>query len=220
MILPLVFGIVGTAILVSLGVWQLQRLTWKQGVLADIDARMTTLLPALPETPDPDFHKYALVSASGVITGDEIHVLVSKKGTGAGYRIISRFETGGRAILVDRGFIPAAFKDSERLPLNETITGNLHWPDEIDSFTPDADIEGNIWFARDVPAMAETLGTEPLMIIASKTSRSYNDVTPMPIETADIPNNHLEYVITWFSLAAIWVGMTAFLLRRISQKKI
>ena len=97
-----------------------------------------------------------------------------------------------------------------------TVTGNLQWPRETDSYTPAPDIRGNTWFARDVPAMAAELGTQPILIVA----RSQTDpaVTPMPVDTVGIPNDHLNYAITWFSLALIWAAMTAYFLWRTRAK--
>ena len=62
-ILPLVFGLLGCAILVSLGIWQVQRLAWKQGVLAQIDARITAAPVALPIRPDRQRDQYLAVTA-------------------------------------------------------------------------------------------------------------------------------------------------------------
>ena len=76
------------------------------------------------------------------------------------------------------------------------------------------DVAGNTGFARDIPQMAEELGTEPLLIVAREVSPPEQGVTPLPVDTAGIPNDHLEYAITWFSLAAIWAAMTgAFIWR-------
>ncbi|HCT33990.1 MAG TPA: SURF1 family protein, partial [Sulfitobacter sp.] len=95
-----------------------------------------------------------------------------------------------------------------------TVTGNLQWPRETDSFTPEADLKGNIWFARDVPDMAQTLGTEPVLLVARSSTPQPAGISPLPVDTARIPNDHLQYAITWFSLAAIWLGMSLFFLRR------
>jgi surfeit locus 1 family protein len=222
MIFPLLLGILGTAVLISLGVWQLQRLAWKEGILAEIDARMAAAPVALPADPEPARDRFLPVTASGTITDEEIDVLVSVKGTGAGYRIISAFETDdGRRILLDRGFVRDDEKDAPRPPVpGVTVTGNLHWPDEVDSFTPAADTARNIWFARDVPAMATALGTEPLMIILRTTSEPAPAVSPLPLDSAGIPNDHLGYAIQWFGLAAVWAGMTGWLLWRIRQRQV
>lgn len=221
MIFPLLIGIVGTAILMALGFWQVQRLDWKLGVLADIEARIVADPVAVPAVPNPDRDRYLPVTATGTITDEEIDVLVSMKGAGAGYRIISAFLTDdGRRLLLDRGFILDERKDEPRPPVRATVTGNLHWPDEVDGYTPDPDLGRNIWFARDVPAMAAALDTEPVMIILRDSSETNPVATPLPVDTTGIPNDHLNYAVTWFGLAAVWVGMTLFLLWRIRQRTV
>jgi len=100
-----------------------------------------------------------------------------------------------------------------------TVTGNLHWPEERDGFTPENDIADNTWFAREVPVLAAHFGTEPVLVIARALS-SPEAVTPLPVSTEGIPNDHLNYAITWFSLAAVWLGMTLFLLWRIRRRTV
>lgn len=209
----LLIGLAGTGILLSLGVWQVQRLAWKQELLADIDRRIDAVPVPLPEAPTPDVDRYMPVEVSGRISDGELHVLVSVKRVGPGYRIISPFETDtGRRIMIDRGFVPTEAKAAARQGGAATIAGHLHWPREIDSYTPAPDVEGNTWFARDVPAMAAALNTEEILVIAQ--SQTDPNVTPLPVDTSGIPNDHLQYAITWFSLAAIWVAMTVFFLWR------
>jgi surfeit locus 1 family protein len=64
-----------------------------------------------------------------------------------------------------------------------------------------------------VPALAQALGTDPVLLIARTTSEPAPTVTPLPVDSAGIPNDHLQYAITWFSLAAIWLVMTFFFMR-------
>ncbi len=208
----LIFGLAGLAVLVSLGVWQVQRLAWKQGVLSEIESRISADPVALPQQPSEGADKYLPVVVEGELEPGEIHVLVSVKQVGAGYRIIQSFSTQGRTILVDRGFVPTTAKQTDRLTGPMQITGNLHWPDEIDSYTPEANIDANIWFARDVPNLAAALGAEPVLLIA----RSQTDpgITPLPVSTTGIPNDHLQYAITWFGLALVWAAMTGYFLWR------
>ena len=217
MILPLLFGLVGCAILIALGSWQLQRLAWKQGILAQISARLTDTPVALPALPDPAGDKYLPVRVTGRFTGSEIDVLASLKEVGAGYRVIAAFRTDdGRMILIDRGFLPEDQRARPRLATTAAIVGTLHWPDETDSFTPPPDAAREIWFARDVPAMAAKLQTEPVLIVAREATG--DGITPLPVDTQGIPNNHLNYAVTWFSLAAVWAGMTLLLLWRIRRR--
>jgi surfeit locus 1 family protein len=212
----LIFGLGGAAILISLGVWQMQRLAWKQGVIADIEARIAAPPVQLPDNLDPERDAYLPVEVTGVLGSEYLQVLVSKKGAGAGYRIIRpMLRTDGR-IMVDMGFVATAhasgLKFKEGPPL--TVVGNLQWPQETDNFTPAPDLDKNIWFARDVQAMAGALGTAPVLVVRRDAPQSGGPVSPLPVDTSAIPNDHLQYAITWFSLAAIWSLMTFFFLRR------
>jgi len=217
---PLFFGILGTVVLVSLGTWQLQRMAWKEGVIAEINARIASDPVALPDPIDVERDKYLPVAASGTITEDEIHLLASTRDAGAVYRLVSAFETdGGRRIMIDRGWIKTADKDAARPAHDVDAVGNLHWPDERDSFTPANDVDSNIWFARDVDQMAEVLNTEPVLLIVREDSDKGAIATPLPVDTAALPNNHLEYVLTWYGLAIVWVAMTLYYLRRMRKTK-
>ena len=216
MIVPLVFGIVGAAILAGLGTWQVQRLEWKKAILAEISAKIATDPIAIPENPDPDLLNYHAATASGRLDGPEIHVLTGRKREGPGFRVIRALTMAdGRRVLADLGFVAEAGKGTARAATDVTIVGNLIWPDETDGFTPAPNLDRNIWFARDTDKMAAQLQTEPVMI-AARARTSYDDIIPMPV-TVNIPNDHLEYAITWFSLMVIWIGMTAFLLWRIKR---
>ena len=79
MIIPLIFGLAGCAILISLGVWQVQRLAWKEGILAEIAQEIAADPVPLPASLQPDEDRYLPVSLKGSYPGDEIHVLFSIK---------------------------------------------------------------------------------------------------------------------------------------------
>lgn len=216
-LLPLIFGLAGTAVLLGLVVWQLQRLDWKEAILADIDARIVAAPVALPDQPDPQADRYLPVTVSGILQDPPIRVLVSQKQVGAGYRIIRAMQSGERRVLVDLGFIrtDAALPPAGSDPVS--VTGNLHWPDEVDSYTPAPDLAADIWFARDLARMADHLGTEPVLVVARVTSLPDDAPSPLPVDTSGIPNDHLGYAVTWFGLAIVWVVMTGFFLWRIRK---
>ena len=215
---PLIFGLAGMAMLISLGVWQLQRLYWKQAILADIDARITSSPIAIPAKLDPVEHRYLPVIATGTFSDAYIRILASRKRIGAGYRIISPMQLAGRVILVDRGFVELDVDVPPRPEVPVTITGNLHWPDEVDGYTPDPDMAKNIWFARDVETMAEALKSDPVLLVVRGSDPAAAAFSPMPVDSKGIPNDHLQYAMTWFSLAVIWLCMTAYFIIRLKPK--
>ena len=215
-----VIGLGGAGILISLGVWQIQRLAWKEMILEQIEERIIQPPVAIPEVPNRTADKYLSVTAQGYLKPEYLRVLVSQKRIGAGYKLISPFVMDGRTILLDRGFISV----NDDLPgdiaaqVQSTVIGNLHWPEEIDKYTPAPDIAKNIWFARDVDAMAKALNTDPIMIVLREISPNQPSIRPIPVDTQNIPNDHLQYAITWFSLALIWGAMTAYFLQRSNKK--
>ncbi len=213
-VLPLlIFGLAGLALLVGLGVWQVQRLAWKEGVLDEIAAKISAAPVGLPARAG-EADRYLPVRAEGRIGAQALRVLVSQKQVGAGYRLISVLETGGRRVLLDRGFIPVAREVPVPPEGDVVVTGNLHWPDDRTGATPANDVAGNIWFARDIAQMAGVLGTESLLIVARDLSPPERAVEPLPVDGARIPNDHLEYAVTWFSFALIWAVIVAVLIRR------
>lgn len=214
----IVFGAVGVAMLLGLGVWQMQRLTWKEGLIARLEARLAADPVALPAAPEPQRDAYLRVQVTGRVGVPMLHVLTSVKPWGPGFRVIAPFETtDGRRILADIGFIREERKEMGDLPGGEvTIVGALYWPEETDGFTPEPDRAANIWFARDLAAMAGALEAEPLMVIAE---RHGGGDWPRPIRLGvDLPNDHLQYALTWFSLALIWAVMSVLLVRREMKK--
>lgn len=221
-IFPAVLGIVGCAILINLGLWQLRRLAWKEAMLAEISAQINDApveLPALPE--DPESLKYLPVIAPGATTGEEVLMLTGRQGVGAGYEVISAFETGdGRRILVDRGFLQEVDRYQDRPAVPLVVRGNLHWPNETDSYTPAPDLEAGVWYARDVPMMAAHLKTEPILLVASAVEGDLQSIEPNPITITGIKNDHMGYAITWFLLAIVWAGMTLLFTWRITRQGI
>lgn len=219
---PALLGLAGVAALIALGVWQLQRLDWKQGVLDRIEARIAAEPEPLPAEPAEARDEYRPVAVTGRFDDAQrlLRVLVSPRGAGPGHRLIGALAASDRRLMVDLGYIPADAPIPELPDGPVTVTGNLLWPDSADFFTPEPDRDNEIWFARDVPTMAEALGTRPLMVVARDVTGpglSAAPARPMPVGTAGIPNNHRNYAITWFSLAVVWAGMTALWMLRIRR---
>lgn len=204
-------------ILCALGTWQLQRLQWKEGVLVQIDDRIAQPPSPIPRTPQPEFDNYLAVEVEGVVQEGELFVLGSRKGLGPGFRVIAPFELEGRRILLDRGFIPELARHDLRQTGTQRVVGNLQWPNEVDPlFTPKP--EDNLWFARDVAAMATILATDPILLVARQVVPESVGISPWPVDSSGIPNNHKNYAITWYLLAIAWFGMTMFWIWRIRRE--
>lgn len=222
-LVPLILGISGTVVLASFGFWQVQRLAWKEGILAEIEARISGPVVDLPDLPELARDRFLPVEITGDFDGTDVPVFLSHSG-GPIYRLIAAFQTDdGRRIMVDRGGISAAqpLEDGRRTAAmtSVTVTGNLHWPDEVDNWTPERDANG-VFFGRDIAAMADELATEPVLIIAREVSENTPPATPLPVATTGIPNNHLGYAVQWFGLAIVWAGMTLVLLWRIRKRTV
>ncbi len=220
LILPALFGFAGFAVLVAFGVWQVQRLDWKTGVIAEIEARIGAAPEALPAAPDAATDNFVPVTLTGMVAGAPLRVLGAWRDAGSGFRIVAPVETqGGRRVLVDFGVVPLDTGDDTaptalpRGPL--AIIGNLNWPDDANRGTPEP--EGDLWYARDVAAMAAVAQTEPVMVVARSVTPPAAPL-PAPVGTEGIPNSHLGYAVQWFGLAAVWLGMTLLLLWRIRRR--
>jgi len=222
LILPALFGLIGTAILIALGVWQLDRAGQKAALIADMEARLVGAPDALPDSPDPEADNYRPVRITGRFQPLQTYVLSALKGQGPGFRVIGAVQTeGGRTILVDRGFLPEARRIDLGLPDAElqTLVGNLQWPNDADSFTPGYDRADDLFFARDVAPLAEHLGTEPVLLVLRASNPPHPLIQPMPVDGVSIPDNHLGYAVQWFLMALAWAGMTVFFLWRIRAQR-
>jgi len=221
--------LIGLAILCSLGVWQVQRLHWKEHLLGRIAALQAApaqpadaALDRLARGGDLDFTRVtADCPGLGAAPFLELHAIRDGQ---AGSRLISPCAVAGqryRTLLVDRGFVADVI--SARPPVNRAdrtplrVTGVLRAPDPPNAFTPPNETQANHWYSRDVAAMARTLGAPapaPLMLMAeTSTNPGWKALVPAPLPT-EIPNRHLEYAITWFGLAGALLAVYAAMLWR------
>ena len=216
---PAVATTIGIVILIGLGIWQVQRLHWKEGLLARIAA-----LQSAPPQPldgvlrraanDPDID-YVRVRATcpDIETAPYLRLYSVKDGY-AGWRIIAACPlTGGSygAILVDRGFLDQRLKLTVGQTLSTPIVGILRRGDTRNFVTPRNDPAQNLWYGRDIAAMARALGVSKpaptyLMLEQPAPPPGGPVIAPLP---SDIPNNHLQYAITWFGLALALAGVYA-----------
>ncbi|MEO1293690.1 MAG: SURF1 family protein [Pseudomonadota bacterium] len=218
----ILIGLGGAGFLMSLGLWQVSRLAEKEALIATLRTRLAAvpLLVAGTETPEDFNYRRAKASGQYLFEEEPITFPASLKPHGPGERWIMPFAlTTGETILVDRGFVPQLGEGVRPDGGLVVLVGVLHWPRETTSFTPEPNTALGRWFARDVESMARHFGTEPVMLVLDTPSGATDrDEFPKPIPvTVSIPNDHLGYAVTWFSLAAIWLAMTLFLMRRTAR---
>jgi surfeit locus 1 family protein len=221
-----VLCLIGVGILVGLGVWQLQRLKWKEDLLARVAALQTAparpLEGVLAAGGDLDF-KRADVACPDLERRPMLRMFAVRDGT-AGYHLIAAcpIKAGVYAsVLVDRGFISIEQSATAMQPGRETlpglVTGVLRKGDKATFVTPANRSGDNLWYSRDVPAMAKALNAgapAPVFLMLEKPAALPSGPLPAPMP-AEIPNRHLEYALTWFGLAAALVGVyVAMLFRR------
>jgi surfeit locus 1 family protein len=211
---PTLFTIPVVAVLVALGVWQLQRLEWKNRLIAE----RTTAVAAAPVSPPQtlaearalEFHR---VTVEGVFLHDKeiVRNAIAAKGD-AGFDVLTPLrDAAGRIVFVNRGFVPTELKDPATRPAGQLagtvrVSGLLRVPSQEKPgwFIPDNRPDRDAWFWIDLPAMAAADGLPNLAPFCIDADAAPNPggwpkggITPLAL-----PNDHLQYAITWFSLAA------------------
>ncbi|XP_057265194.1 surfeit locus protein 1 isoform X1 [Pezoporus wallicus] len=240
-----------------LGTWQVQRRKWKLDLIAQLASRITS--EPIPLTLDPMELKeleYRPVKVRGHFDhSKELYILPRslvepEREAKAATRLMSHPENGanvitpfyctdlGVTILVNRGFVP-----KKKLKPETRLKGQIE--DEIDligvvrlsetrkPFVPENNIEKNRWHYRDLQAMAEVTGAEPIFLDADFTRTALHGagigLTPIVLAGSTVPggpiggqtrvslrNEHMQYIITWYGLCAA----TAFLWYRKFVQKI
>ena len=214
------------ALLVGLGVWQVERLSWKEAMLARIDSRIHAAPTPLPPMARwaalaASDYEYTRVSAEGHFEpGREALIFRGSGHVGdglaePGYWVMAPFDVkGGGTILVNRGFVPLSLRVDPRRAAStnsndETITGLLRAPETRNLFTPADDPARGDWFTRDTAAISAAMGlADPAPFSIDEDAREVAPGLPAGGATVlDIPNNHLSYAVTWFGLAATLVAV-------------
>lgn len=226
--LPGLVAGVAVAILIGLGLWQVQRKAWKDDLIARIAARAHRApVPVPPSAEWPGWRAaegdYVPVRAVGTYRHDRairVRGLAPGEGPGrplAGVHVLTPLELeGGGIVVVHRGFVaappdrPAASLDLATLPRpagRVTVTGLMRAPEPRGAFTPADDPARGEFYTRDPAAVPGLDGpVAPFLIDADAAS----EPGPAPrggLTRLSIPNHHLQYALTWFDLAAVLLAI-------------
>ncbi len=225
------------ALFVGLGIWQLQRRVEKHALIAALDERLAAAPVPLPPpskwkelTPVSDeFRRVSFTAtyeqrldAMVYSSGSAIRADISGPGTWA---FLPAKLADGETVAINAGFVPNTMQDRAvqdrviaKLITGKPVamTGYIRFPEAAGMFTPDAEHAKRLWFARDHLAMAQALGWD-------KVAPFYIDLeTPVPPDGIPKPgplevhlrDEHMQYAITWFTLAAAVVIAFGLWLRR------
>ena len=226
LLIPAVAALAALAVLLGLGIWQIERKAWKESLVAKLEHRQNDGPIALP----PPFEWPGMTQENSEFTRVRLRLefvnasdaLVFSGGSslrddakGAGYFVFSPARLpGGPQIVVNRGFVPDRSYPAAAGP--QEIVGSIRWAEAPSWFVSDHDAAGEIWTVRDPMAMATFKGWGPVapFYIEQESPVPPGDLPhPAPLKV-QLRNDHLQYAITWFGLAAVLVVMFAVWLAR------
>jgi surfeit locus 1 family protein len=220
------FATIGVAVLMGLGVWQLERRIWKLDLISRVEQRVhaapvsapgPSSWPHINATDDA----YRRVRVTGRFLGAPETLVRAVTERGGGYWDIAPFRTSdGFTVLVNRGFMPTDRAEGEQRVTQAagetTLTGFLRVTEPGGAFLRHNDPADDRWYSRDVAAIAATRGIEevaPYFIDADASA----DPAALPVGGLTViafPNNHLVYALTWFGLAVMLAGCSLYVALR------
>lgn len=231
LLVPAIFTLLAGAFLVGLGFWQLERMAWKDGIVARIEARTKAAPQPLPpratwDELKPDAYEYRRVTLAGRFdNAAEVYILRASS-DGPVYHVLTPLTVeGGGTVLIDRGVVPAERRDPATRQQGQpggpvTVTGLMRPPESRNAFTP-PDVPAKRQFYTRDPAEIATLfqleDNAPFVVDA--------DATPNPggwpkggDTIVAIPNNHFSYALTWFGLAlGLFTVFVSYAWKRLSE---
>ena len=218
---PTVFSLPVFVLCMALAVWQLERREWKWGILDRIAANQAAAPVTLDELlkGDPLAHEYGRVKLSGTFLNDREFFLAARSlKDNVGMHVITPVRTDdGRIVLFDRGWIPQEQKDPAKRAQGQVtdrvdLTGIVRRNQERRQFAPENVPDKNVWFHVDVPLMRSMAGGKPdpkldTFFLEADAAPNPGGVPIGGQTRLDIPNDHLQYAITWFLIALALAGV-------------
>jgi surfeit locus 1 family protein len=214
--LPIVAG------LVWLGVWQLHRRVWKLALIAQVERKLAAA-PVAPPGPDrwPAISAddaYTRLSAHGRYLPGQITFVQAVTDLGPGYWAMTPFVSDrGFTLLVNRGFVPQEMKSRtlSTPPGDVTVTGLLRPSEPHGGLLRANDSADDRWYSRDVAAIAAKRGIGPVAPYFIDADAETSPGWPRGgLTVIRFPNNHLQYALTWFAMAAALAGVVGWMALR------
>ena len=184
----------------SLGTWQLYRLQWKQDLINQISEGLNSTPIQYSQNINKNYQRVALVGKYNFKNQIYLYNL-NEKGQ-PGFDVITPFETLNKEnVLINRGWIKKEFKNNSAInSYSSNIKGLLKESTRNNIFTPNNDLKENIWFSINLNEIQKVTGKKFNKFIVYLEDETID--TPKPKEiTIDLPNNHLKYAITWYSIS-------------------
>ena len=197
----------------ALGVWQVQRLAWKQALIRQVDARIHAAPVAAPppeQTITRQADQYRRVVVSGRFDHQRETLVKAVTDLGPGYWVMTPLVTDrGFTVLINRGFVPSerqkpANRGAAQVEGETTVVGLLRLTEPDGGFLRANDPAGDRWFSRDVAGIAKARGISgsvtPYFIDADATPNS-GGWPRGGLTVVRFANSHLIYALTWFGMA-------------------
>jgi surfeit locus 1 family protein len=222
---PSLVALAALIVLVSLGTWQVERLRWKEALIAERTAQLAAPAALLPAQDDWPAWNFRRVEVLGTFRHD-LEQLFGATGHGGqvGHHVLTPLlRPDGSALLVDRGWVPAdqahpAARREGQVGGPVSITGIARYRGDHTAnwFTPANEPEQGMWFSYDLPALEQALGLTLLPVVVEADNRPNPGGLPVGgLTRIALTNNHLQYAITWYGLALTLVAVyVSFSLRR------
>ena len=213
-----IFTAASLAILMSLGFWQMHRLQWKLALIEKIEAR----IEAPPISFQEAYHRaeagedmeYTPVRLSGSFVGElNAKVFGSYEGVAGLYLFKPLRSDDGGSVYVNLGFVPQAVEltPSENKPAQTKIEGLFRYAENPSPpaswFLPHDKSSDGLWFIRDPALFAMAAKTEASPYYIDSFARAASDWPKGGTTRLHFSNNHFQYVLTWFGLAAALLGV-------------
>lgn len=219
--------VIGMAILITLGVWQVQRLQWKEALLAQLAANAAAPPVSLAEAAQRDDPEFVRVRFTGTYEHAAAKKMIATFERGQGWTVITPAVTAdGYAVMVDRGRIPGQLGEAFDKPAGDVaIEGVIRtYRNGQAMFDPENDPKANIWYWWDVPAMLAASGLpeglKPYPYVVQLLPSAAAAPFPRPDEPkANLANNHLGYALTWFGLAATLLAVAGFYVFELRERR-